>query len=135
MPVDLQVDIEDREWVDVRRCEGMDLVAAFLSRAISSKDLVIEVDNDFRNHERTCDHEGTQQVIHCVTSELTNWNLRARHNYCLSEILEHETERRSSISKRISSVADHKAVIVLVMRFNCLSNLHLKLDPNVAGVY
>ena len=81
MPLYCQIYIENGQRRDIRAIERLHLAGALFGGAIASKNFIVEVDDDFRDLERTCNHQSTEQIINSITTQLTDRNLTSSDDH------------------------------------------------------
>ena len=75
----------------------------------------MNIQTNLRNGVVSSHNEGTEEVIPTIATGLKDGYLRARQDDRLAEVLEHEGQRRRSVSHRIGTVQHYKPVKVVVV--------------------
>ena len=134
MPFDVKVDVEDSKGWHVWTVKRRHLARALFCCPVPADNLVVKIDDDFGDLERTSNHQGSQKIVNCITSKLTDWNLAASDYNSLVQIFKHKAQRACRISHGVSAVDDHKSIVVPIVSLNNLGHVNLVLQVHAARI-
>lgn len=88
--IDLHVNAHFGDWRDVGRVESIKRCRTDLDGAISSKQLCVEENANFRDDVVARDNQRAHKIVLAVSSRLEDWDLRSGDDDGLAEILKHK---------------------------------------------